>query len=116
MKKSIKLVSTLVMLAGLGIASSAMANGGSPCAEAGGWTILAGTNMSNCKGLSHFYNCKVTQVVNCHGSSKVYVKLNRTYQHGKHVDQSIADKKVVFDGAYTAKDACAKVYKLDYQH
>ena len=114
MKSAIKLVSTLVMLAGLGIASSALANDMSPCAKDAGWSVLHG-NLNSCKGLSHFYHCKVTQIID-NGNSTMKVNLKRTYHHGKPVDQSIADKKVVFDGDFTAKGACAKVYKLDYQH
>src|SRR3990167_150597 len=111
MKKSIQLVSAFVMLAGLSLASSALAASGSPCAKADGWNIFPKTNLSHCDGLSNVYNCKVTEVVGCNGVSKTFVKLKRTYHHGKPVDGSIADKKVVFDGSFDAKDLCAKVYK-----
>lgn len=115
MKKSIKLVSALVILAGLAVATSGLAASASPCAKTTGWHTLPKTNLNHCDGLSHFYHCKVTQVIFCNGSSKVFVNLKRIYHHGKFVKHSEADKKVVFDGNLDAKDACARVYKMDYQ-
>lgn len=115
MKKSVTLVSSLVMLAGLGIASSALANHMSPCAKADGWHFFHKTNLSYCDGLSHHYHCRVTQFIYHSGKSKTFVNLKRVIEHGKYVHHSIADKKVVFHGSFDAGTVCAKTYKLDYQ-